>query len=118
MPIQIGREMTPDADVRVYSSKALLTEQRCEVVMKGNAPSGGFLAELPMPGLNTDAGPVAAALVEIPGVAMVQVFSYKAAVSKAPTWEWSEIEPFILRLFGALNSSLERIEAQFEDKKG
>jgi hypothetical protein len=58
--------------------------------------------------------PVLALVLEIPGVANAAVTAYSLSVLKAPTWEWEEIEPSILRLMTAFNLGEGVLESEKE----
>jgi len=93
MKVQVKREMTNDPDVRMYSSRALLTQVPAEMAMRGQQ----------------DVSDIMSAILEIPGVGFAQVFPYHIAVGKVPQFTWEEIEVSVLRLFAALNLDLESL---------
>ena len=103
MKTQIGREIDPkNPNVRTYTSHTELTRVPC-IVERGVA-------------LDTDDDTVtfAEALLTIPGVIAVMVRPYDARVMKATSFQWDEIEPALLRLFGAFNIGEGRLEASNE----
>ena len=92
--IPIGRQVIDDMpDLRIYHVRTLMTEQPVELAYKF------------MPVEN----PILSALLDIPGVNMVELHPYHAVVNKAQQFEWSEIEPSIKRLFAALQLPLETV---------
>lgn len=86
MPIQIRRMKTDDPHTRCYFSHTELVS-RPEQCIRGMRVRS----------------PVLKAVLEIPGVAMASVQTYNIIVTKPPTFEWSEIEPSLLRLLSAFN---------------
>lgn len=94
MTTKINRMMTPDENARIYASRARLTTEPMETGI-ANQTEG--------------AGPVLATFLDIPGVAMAQVFT---VICKCPAYSWEEIEVSVLRLFAALNMDLETLEVK------
>lgn len=97
MTTKVNRMETPDANARIYASRARLTTEPMETGIANQTES---------------VGPVLATFLDIPGVAMVQVFAYHAVVCKCPAYSWDEIEVSVLRLFAALNLNLETLEVE------
>ncbi|MHA1215926.1 MAG: hypothetical protein ACTSPX_01195 [Candidatus Thorarchaeota archaeon] len=83
--LKIGR-MEADENVRIYFSKQVLT----------NHPMAGE------PGIPSNNSFLDAVL-DIPGVDLAEVHRYHIKVLKSPMWNWSEIEPCMLRLLAAFN---------------
>ena len=90
--IQIKRQC-PEEGVHVFFSREPLC-QKNEAVESGGDPAENEL-------LN--------ATIAIAGVAMAVCKPYSLAIMKAPSYEWAEIEPSILRLMTAFNLPLESI---------
>lgn len=61
--------------------------------------------------------PITEALMDIDGIVMAQVHPYHIIVQKGEAFEWSEIEPAILRLFSSLHLDLPQYEMTAEDKE-
>ncbi len=99
--VSIARRMTDDENTRVYHSRYQLTEIGVIIAQKGNTPSEEQWAADPR-----GAG-IMSAFLDIPGISMVQLQAYTAAIMKAEMFSWAEIEPYILRLMSSLNLDLE-----------
>jgi hypothetical protein len=93
--VQVPRLVLPDPEARIYASRVRLTTEPMEMGLANQTE---------------DVGPVLSALLEIPGVSMVQVFAYHVMVCKCPAYTWDEIEVSVLRLFAALNLDLETLK--------
>ena len=92
--IQIKRELVdPVSDaIRAYFSRMELTHEPAS-------------AERGLTDENTN--PILTAALEIPGVVQAVVKTYSLALFRAPSFEWAEIEPSVLRLMTAFSLPLE-----------
>lgn len=96
--IQMPRAQTPDEHTNIYMSRTKLTDQPIVIAVKGE-PYDGFIG----------------ALLDIEGVAIVQVMAYQVAVTKGAMFQWREIEPSLLRLLVSFNyrpSDMEMFEVE------
>ena len=90
MKLQLRRG-TPDPNdlnLRVFFSHEELTSKTC-------CGTRGFLLE--------EDNPVLEVLLQIRGVVHCSLSPYSVAIVKAPTWEWEDIEPSLLRLLSTFN---------------
>ena len=85
---KIQRVLSPDPDQRVYFSHEELTA-KIEMAERGDGEEHGTFMT---------------ALLEIPGISVVALRPYTAVIVKAPSFDWAEIEPSLLRLMTAFNA--------------
>lgn len=92
---QISRKILEnEKDARMYFTRTRLCDQPMVV-------EAGTEQSCP----NTLVG----ALLEIDGIAAVELHMYHVAVHKSPMYDWDEIEPRMLRLLSAMHSDLQEM---------
>lgn len=90
--IQIGRQIIDEnKDVRIYHTRAILTEQMVELAFKFQ-PTDSTLME---------------AILAIDGVSMVELHPYHVVIMKAQQFAWTEIEPSVKKLLASFSLPVE-----------
>ena len=102
--IQIQRELIGD-NARVYHSRTPVVQETQIAYRGGIITTDGEVIGIAHTERGNDSAFIET-LLEVPGIDQVQAYPYKVLVIRSPMYSWEEIEPHILRLFAAFNTTL------------
>lgn len=104
--VQVAEKVIDEAPhVRCFYTRVELTN----VVVMGQRGVPVFVDPFGQPTTEATGIGVASALLEIPGVVVIQMFPYHVLVEKSPMWQWDEIKPGILRLLASMSLDVESV---------